>query len=134
MNKWKRAIAAIFALSTFSATDAIAASMNATVKSGQKTQVYRFTIFNKSNCQAAVFPKANFRQPKNGTFSIVKRRIPIPAGRRCAGKIMNALIVYYQSKPGYRGSDSGKFGFSYPQFVDGGGFKYYGVRAKIKVQ
>ena len=123
------------AISVFwSQTASLAETINITVPAGKSSVIYNFASYNPGTCGAMAPPKAEVRKPKNGTLTSSRSSQKIAAGKPCAGKIVKGTRVIYRPKPGFRGKDVAKFGFSRPRFTDGTGSSYYGVTANITVK
>jgi len=111
-----------------------AETVSRSVKSGAKIAVGGFHLFNRNNCSSAPFARTKLKQPKNGKLTIVKRRLPVAKGRKCAGKMQNMVVVYYQSKRGYRGKDQGTAFFNYAAYRGEAVYRTYDVKYKITVK
>ena len=91
-------------------TPAMAASLSSTAQSGVKTDVAEHSAYNRS-CVAQSVVATITTQPANGTATTtVQTKTVPPTGRlggpqSCAGKSMPTAVVYYQSKPNFRGTD-----------------------------
>ena len=129
-----RAFLILFTFSTIIFPPAYAASINVTVKSGKKTAIHTYALFNTITCATGAVPTASFRQPAHGTLSSGRRTVRIPKGKRCAGKLVKSVVVYYRSNSGFRGRDKIKFGYSYPRYVGGASDQYFNVSGTVRVK
>jgi hypothetical protein len=118
----------------FVATAAYAETANVTVSAGAKTRVGDFSVYNMDDCSSAGKPKMTFYQPEHGTFTAVWTRLKFEDGHKCRGKQINGMVIFYQSKGGYRGKDKGSYVASFPEFVTGSGFKAYTYNVNITVK
>jgi hypothetical protein len=89
---------------------ALAASLSRTVQSGIKTEVAEHVGFDRSCVPQHVVVKLT-RPPANGTATTTEENKALPANTElggvqpCAGKSAPTAVVYYQSKPDFRGTD-----------------------------
>jgi hypothetical protein len=93
---------------------AMAASLTATVKSGVKTKVTQHAAFDKScNPQHVVVEITT--EPANGTVTGTEETLAMPGKTKlggvqpCAGKTGPNAVLYYESKPGFKGQDTFKY-------------------------
>src|SRR5260370_22818932 len=93
---------------------AMAASLSSTAQSNVRTNVAEHSAYNQS-CVAQRVIATITTQPANGTATttIETKAVP-PTGRLggpqpCAGKSMPTAVVYYQSKPNFKGTDQFKY-------------------------
>ncbi len=112
--RYIKAVAA-FGLAFCVTSNAFAETFRSNARSGAKVTVLSHWIYN-NQCHSSNFAKVSFRQPANGTLSYVKKKVRVPKGKKCAGKLSNGVEVYYRSKPGFRGQDRGRAYFTF----DGG--------------
>ncbi len=75
-----------------------------------------------------------FYQPEHGTFTAVWSRLKFEEGHKCRGKPLNGMTIYYQSKGGFHGKDSGSYVASFPEFTNGTGFRAYTYKVGITVK
>ena len=93
---------------------AVAASLSRTAQSGIKTEVAEHVGFDKSCVPQHVVVKIT-RPPTNGTATTTEENKALPAKTElggvqpCAGKSAPTAVVYYQSKPDFRGIDQFKY-------------------------
>ncbi len=92
----------------------MAASLTATVLSGVKTEVAEHSARNKDCGPEHVVVKIT-SPPANGTVTITEEnKVVPPVGKlggpqSCAGHIIPTAVVYYQSKPDFKGTDRFKY-------------------------
>lgn len=89
------------------------------VPSGKATQVDYFFLYDSWTCQNGAKSAVSFKQPANGTLSSKWGKQTIKDKGACNGKSMNVLLIYYKSKVGYHGQDSGKYSVSFASYVNG---------------
>jgi hypothetical protein len=95
-------------------TPATAASLSSTAQSGVKTDVAEHSAYNKS-CAAQRVVATITSQPANGTATTTIETKTVPETGRlggpqsCAGASMPTAVVYYQSKPNFKGTDQFKY-------------------------
>jgi hypothetical protein len=93
---------------------AMAASLSATVESGVKKEVAEHSAHN-GTCAAQHVVVRITTLPANGTATTAEEDRIVPAVAKlggpqsCAGDTMPAAVVYYQSKPGFKGTDQFKY-------------------------
>jgi len=93
---------------------ALAASLSRTVQSGVKTEVSEHVGFDRSCMPQHVVVKIT-RPPANGTATATEENKALPANTElggaqpCAGKSAPTAVVYYQSKPDFRGTDQFRY-------------------------
>jgi TIR domain len=93
---------------------ALAASLSRTVQSGIKTEVAEHVGFDRSCVPQHVVVKIT-RPPANGTATTTEENKALPANTElggvqpCAGKSAPTAVVYYQSKPDFRGTDQFRY-------------------------
>jgi hypothetical protein len=80
----------------------------------------KIAVWNSSNCEAGPYPRVEFGQPANGSFSSKKGRSKEPAGSACAGKNLPGVVITYKPKKGFRGKDCGSISLNFPEYVNGG--------------
>jgi hypothetical protein len=89
-----------------------AAADNATVKSGEKTEITTHMKYD-TRCQSNRVNIRITQAPANGTLTSEPKTIVVPPGMErgmkqqspCVGKTMEGVAVYYQSNPGFVGED-----------------------------
>jgi hypothetical protein len=93
---------------------AMAASLSSTAPSGVKTDVAEHNAYNQA-CVAQRIVVTITTPPADGTATtaIETKTVP-PTGRLggpqpCAGASMPTAVVYYQSKPNFKGGDQFKY-------------------------
>jgi hypothetical protein len=84
--------------------------------SGVLTPLGPFGRFDGQNCQDFGKMKYSLTQPQNGTLTGVFQEGKFNRGI-CKGKRAVALVVYYRSKPGFKGTDRGGISYFAPRFV-----------------
>ena len=95
-------------------TPALAASLTATVPSGMKAKVTDHAAFDGACAPRRVVVKLTV-PPANGSVTTALEPVVMPAvtrlggPQRCAGKIAPTAVVYYQSKPNFKGVDQFKY-------------------------
>jgi hypothetical protein len=93
---------------------ALAASLSRTVQSGIKTEVAEHVGFDRSCVPQHVVVKIT-KSPANGTATTAEENKALPANTElggvqpCAGKSAPTAVVYYQSKPDFRGTDQFRY-------------------------
>jgi TIR domain len=93
---------------------ALAASLSRTVQSGIKTEVSEHVGFDRSCVPQHVVVKIT-KPPANGTATTTEENKAFPAKTElggvqpCAGKSAPTAVVYYQSKPDFRGTDQFRY-------------------------
>ena len=95
---------------------ALACAETATVTSGQKTRIAVHSRFD-SQCRAARVEITLLNAAPNGAVTSEPVDYVIPERTRsgvkqpaqCVGKTIKGMAVYYQSKPGFVGSDSFRY-------------------------
>jgi TIR domain len=93
---------------------ALAASLSRTVQSGIKTEVSEHVGFDRSCVPQHVVVKIT-KPPANGTATTTEENKALPANTElggvqpCAGKSAPTAVVYYQSKPDFRGTDQFRY-------------------------
>src|SRR5262245_61334447 len=88
----------------------------ATVPSGQKSQVAIHSRFD-NNCRPSRVVIKVIDAPKNGAVTSEPADYLVPAQNRagvkqppqCVGKKLQGVAVFYQSKPGFKGSDNFRY-------------------------
>ncbi|WP_417718475.1 hypothetical protein [Salipiger sp.] len=91
---------------SFPAAAADVRERNATVASGKMERLFVHSDYG-TDCRGGPAPKIALKtKPKNGKFGtaasveVVKRD-----GHKCDGKKIDGIGVFYQSKPGFKGTD-----------------------------
>lgn len=89
------------------------------VRSGMKTRAgdYFSTAWDGRTCQPRALPEISVvRAPASGHFIIERGRGRFnaepgdsPRSAACIGKYYPAMVIYYQSRPGFRGEDRGAY-------------------------
>jgi|GEM_PF-1306809 len=93
---------------------AMAASLSATVPSGVKAQVAQHNAYNRDCVAQHVVVKIT-TPPANGAATVAEESKVVPPVARlggvqsCAGHTMPTAVVYYQSKPNFKGADRFKY-------------------------
>jgi hypothetical protein len=93
---------------------ALAASMTAAAPSGVKTQVAEHSARSNDCVSQHVVLKLT-APPANGTVTITEENKVVPqvgalgGPQSCAGRTMPTAVVYYQSRPGFKGTDRFKY-------------------------
>ncbi len=118
----------------FGAASAQAETVNVDVASGRKVQVGDFAFYDIDSCASGGKPKITFYQPEHGTITSTWARLKFGSDHKCRGKPLNGLIIYYQSKGGYRGKDKGSYVVSFPEFTNGSGFRAYTYKVNATVK
>jgi len=91
-----------------------ATSLSSTAPSGVKTDVAEHSAYNRS-CEAQRVKATITTQPANGTATTTIETKTVPQTGRlggpqsCARKSMPTAVVYYQSKPDFKGTDQFKY-------------------------
>jgi flagellar biosynthesis/type III secretory pathway ATPase len=88
----------------------------ATVTSGEKSEITTHMRYDRQ-CQASRVAIKILAAPANGTVTAEPKSVIIPAQTdrsvpqqpHCVGKTVDAIAVYYQSKPGFVGQDSFRY-------------------------
>ena len=105
-----RKLALCSVLSLAALTPAMAAWLTATVPSGVKTQVAQHNAYN-NDCAALHVVVKITTPPQNGTVTTTRENKVVPQIARlgglqtCAGHTMPTAVVYYRSKPNFKGTD-----------------------------
>jgi hypothetical protein len=105
-----RISALCFVLVLAALTPAMAAWLTATVPSGVKTQVAQHNAYN-NDCAALHVVVKITTPPQNGTVTTTRENKVVPQIARlgglqtCAGHTMPTAVVYYRSKPNFKGTD-----------------------------
>jgi len=92
----------------------MAASLTATAPSGVKTEVMEHSARNNDCASRHVVVKIT-SPPVNGTVTIAQENKVVPSvgklggPQSCAGHTMPTAVVYYQSKPNFKGTDQFKY-------------------------
>ena len=112
LNPWKiiPCLAACICAPTFGRAE------SATAPSGIKTQLTLHSRFD-SQCRSIRTEIRILAPPANGTVTSEPKNYAIPAQNRlgekqpqqCVGKIVEGVAVFYQSQPGFAGSDSVRY-------------------------
>ena len=93
---------------------ATAASLFATAQSGVKTKVSNHAAFDSSCVPQHVVVKIT-APPANGSVTTAEENAAMPANTKlggaqpCAGKSAPTAVLYYQSKPKFKGQDKFKY-------------------------
>jgi hypothetical protein len=93
---------------------AMAASLSSAAQSGVKTDVAEHSAYNRA-CVAQRVVATITTPPANGTATTtIETKAVQPTGRlggpqSCAGVSMPTAVVYYQSKPNFKGTDQFKY-------------------------
>jgi len=88
----------------------------AIVPSGKKTQITIHSRFDAA-CHAARVTITVLKPPANGTVTTEPQDYVVPARNRngvaqyaqCVGKAMRGVAIFYESKPGFVGTDSFRY-------------------------
>jgi hypothetical protein len=118
----------------FCTAPAKAETVNIDVSSGRKVEVGNFAFYDLDSCASGGKPKITYYQPEHGTITSTWARLKFASDHKCRGKPINGLIIYYQSKGGYRGVDRGSYVVSFPEFTNGSGFKAYTYKVNANVK
>jgi hypothetical protein len=114
MGENMRISALCFVLAAVTSISAMAASLTATAPSGVKTDVAEHSAHNK-DCGAEHVVAKLTSPPANGTVTIAEENKVVPSvgklggPQSCAGHTMPTAVVYYQSKPNFKGTDRFKY-------------------------
>jgi hypothetical protein len=109
-----RTLALCFVLALAALAPAMAASLSATVPSGVKTQVAQHNAYNGDCAPQHVVVKIT-TPPANGTVTTAEEsKVAPPVARlggsqSCAGHTIPTAVVYYRSKPNFKGTDQFKY-------------------------
>jgi hypothetical protein len=109
-----RILAVCSVLAVVTSVSAMAAPLTATVPSGVKTDVAEHSARNK-DCGAQHVVAKLTSPPANGTVTIAEEnKVVPPVGKlggpqSCAGHTIPTAVVYYQSKPDFKGTDRFKY-------------------------
>jgi len=93
---------------------AMAASLSSTAPSGVKTQVAQHNAYNR-DCVAQHVVLKITTPPANGTATVAQENKVVPEVARlggpqsCAGHTIPTAVVYYRSKPNFKGTDQFKY-------------------------
>jgi hypothetical protein len=93
---------------------ATGASLSATAQSGVKTKVSSHAAFGSSCVPQHVIVKVT-TPPANGSVTTAEESAVMPArtklggAQRCAGRSAPTAVLYYQSKPRFKGQDQFKY-------------------------
>ena len=93
---------------------AMAASLSVTVPSGVKTQVAQHNAYDEDCVAQRVVVKIT-TTPANGTVTTAQESKVVPQFAKlggmqtCAGHTMPTAVVYYRSKPNFKGTDQIKY-------------------------
>jgi hypothetical protein len=93
---------------------AMAASLSVTVPSGAKTQVAQHNAYDEDCVAQHVVVKIT-TPPANGTATTAQESKVVPQFAKlggmqtCAGHTMPTAVVYYRSKPNFKGTDQFKY-------------------------
>ncbi|KPL55143.1 hypothetical protein ABB55_25345 [Prosthecomicrobium hirschii] len=80
--------------------------MGIEVRSGQDTAVKAYYVV-RSDCTGAGAHQVSIRTPPaNGTARLARITWTIEKGDACAGEKTKATVLYYRSRPGFRGTDT----------------------------
>jgi hypothetical protein len=114
MGENMRISAVCSALAVVASVSAMAAPLTATVPSGVKTEVMEHSARNNDCVSQHVVAKIT-SPPANGTVTIAEENKVVPSvgklggPQSCAGHTMPTAVVYYQSKPNFKGTDRFKY-------------------------
>ena len=94
----------------------LASAQSATVPSGIKTEIATHDRFD-SQCRTSLVEIRILKAPDNGTVTTEPKDVVVRAVNRrgetqpaqCVGKTVQGVAVFYQSKPGFTGSDSFRY-------------------------
>jgi len=101
-------------LAVVASVSAMAAPLTATVPAGVKTEVAEHSARNKDCAAEHVVVKLT-SPPANGTVTFTEEnKVVPPVGKlggpqSCAGHTIPTAVVYYQSKPNFKGTDRFKY-------------------------
>jgi len=93
---------------------AMAASLSVTVPSGANTQVAQHNAYDEDCVAQRVVVKIT-TPPANGTVTTAQESKVVPqfaklgGAQTCAGHTMPTAVVYYRSKPNFKGTDQIKY-------------------------
>jgi hypothetical protein len=93
---------------------AMAASLSATAPSGVKTAVAQHNAYNEA-CEAQHVVVKITTPPANGTVTTAKENKEVPPFAKlggpqpCAGHTIPTAVLYYKSKPNFKGTDQFKY-------------------------
>ena len=120
------------------AASATAAQAQTVVPAGKTTEVDFVGSYNMRTCQNGPRAQVRIRNPKHGRVSTkwVSRKIQAnqvrSGGRKCVGRTMKGMAVYYTPNRGYRGADSFRINWSYP--TGNGTRRSAGGTVRVRVQ
>jgi TIR domain len=92
----------------------VTATLSRTVQSGVKTEVAEHVGFNRS-CEAQHVVARITRPPSHGTATTAEENKTLPektelgGAQPCAGKSAPTAVIYYQSKPDFKGTDQFRY-------------------------
>jgi hypothetical protein len=92
----------------------VTATLSRTVQSGVKTEVAEHVGFNRS-CEAQHVVAKITRPPSHGTATTAEENKTLPektelgGAQPCAGKSAPTAVIYYQSKPDFKGTDQFRY-------------------------
>lgn len=106
-------VAAGFSVGIIQPNAAQAKSIKLTVKANSKTLLGNIFIYNKATCYAVALPIIVEKSAKHGQVTAVKSTFR-PNSGPCKGNIIKGYKIYYKTKSGFRGVDTGilKYKFS----------------------
>jgi hypothetical protein len=97
-------------------TPTTASADSATVESGVKSEITTHMRYN-SRCQPTPVAIRITAAPANGTVTTETKSLVVPAQSDrgfaqqtpCIGKMVEGVVIYYESKPGFVGQDSFRY-------------------------
>lgn len=90
-----------------------------TVPANRTTEIAFLNVYDAGQCASGGRPRIRLRQPEHGTITTrwTKRKITDNwfglGGRKCVGRDMRGLAVYYTPDRGYRGTDDYSLRWTY---------------------
>lgn len=128
-----QALVVVFSALVFAAPANAGNKRTVDVKSGQKTLIYNFAVY-LTSCGHVAYPKMGSRGVKNGKVTSANGSFIANSGQ-CKGKRLRSTAVYYQSKPGFRGTEKFRVSLGYPLDSDTDwGTKYEVINFTVNVK
>lgn len=116
----------------FAPTIVSAKTIKMTVKANSKTHLGNIFIYGRSTCYSGPLPRITKKTAKHGQV-ITEKSTFRPKSGPCKGNIIKGYKVFYKTKPGFRGVDTGVLKYKFAP-RDDNKFQFVTWRGVITVE
>lgn len=129
-----RIVYAAIALAMTTSVGSSAEIIRKTIEADRTAFLISAYILDQDTCRAGPYPQLSVFGAGNGRVTSELVRAQQDDGHRCAGTVINHLVIDYTPDPGFRGQDTVQFRVSGARRADGTGQSIRDYRAYLTVQ